>query len=73
MLSNPTATVKISAIADDVCFSDASSFSRAYKREFGCSPGDARSAAMAGFAIPANIRDRTARDVAGFSDLLGDF
>jgi AraC-like DNA-binding protein len=39
MLSNPTATVKISAIADDVCFSDASNFSRAYKREFGCRHG----------------------------------
>jgi AraC-like DNA-binding protein len=73
VLSNPTAAIKIAAIADDLCFSDASSFSRAYKREFGCSPGDTRSAAMAGFAIPANTRDRTVRDVGDFSDLLRDF
>jgi AraC-like DNA-binding protein len=73
LLSNHTAAIKIAAIADDLCFSDASSFSRAYKREFGCSPGDTRSAAMAGFVIPADTRDRTVRDVGDFSDLLRDF
>ena len=73
VLGNPTATIKISGIADDLCFSDASSFSRAYKREFGCSPGDTRSAAMAGFAIAADTRNGTFRDVADFGDLLRDF
>ena len=73
VLSNPTATVKISAIADDLCFSDASSFSRAYKKEFGYSPGETRSAAMAGFAIFAKTRDRTVRDLGVFGDLLRDF
>jgi len=73
MLSSPTAAIKISAIADDLCFSDASSFSRTYKREFGRSPRDTRSAAMAGFAIPTNARDRTVGYFADFGDLLRDF
>jgi hypothetical protein len=35
---NPAATQSISAVAEDLCFTDASSFSRVFKREFGCSP-----------------------------------
>ena len=73
MLSNPMFTVKISAMAYDLCFPDASSFSRAFKKVFGYSPTDTRSAALAGFAIPAKPRDRTVHDIAGFGDLLRDF
>ncbi|HME24526.1 MAG TPA: helix-turn-helix domain-containing protein [Acetobacteraceae bacterium] len=73
ILSNPALNTKISMLADDLCFSDASSFSRAFKKEFGCSPSDARVAALAGFAIPAIPLDGGARDVADFSDLLRDF
>ena len=38
VLSNPATTRSISAIAEDLCFADASSFSRVFKREFGYSP-----------------------------------
>jgi AraC-like DNA-binding protein len=38
VLSNPSTTQSISAITEDLCFADASSFSRAFKREFGIAP-----------------------------------
>jgi AraC-like DNA-binding protein len=47
VLLNPAATQSISAVAEDLCFTDASSFSRVFKREFGCSPSEARSAGLA--------------------------
>jgi AraC-like DNA-binding protein len=39
VLSGPASTQSVSAVAEDLCFADASSFSRVFKREFGCSPG----------------------------------
>jgi AraC-like DNA-binding protein len=73
ILSNSESNITISAIADDLCFPDASSFSRAFKKEFGCSPSDARCAALAGFAIPMMPLAHRVGDVADFSDLLRDF
>jgi AraC-like DNA-binding protein len=56
VLSDPATTKSISAIAEDLCFADASSFSRVFRREFGHSPGEVRSAALAGLAPPARQR-----------------
>ena len=56
MLSDPAATQSVSAIAEDLCVADASSFGRVFKREFGHSPGDVRSAARAGLALPVRPR-----------------
>jgi AraC-like DNA-binding protein len=53
-LIDRTSTKSISAIAEDLCFADTSSFSRSFKREFGSAPGEIRSAARAGLA-PAAI------------------
>jgi AraC-like DNA-binding protein len=53
VLTDPVRPQSISAIAQDLCFADASSFSRAFKREFGQSPGDLRAAARAGFVRSA--------------------
>jgi AraC-like DNA-binding protein len=59
---NPAATQSISAVAEDLCFTDASSFSRGFKREFGCSPSEARLAGLA----PAMPRSDV---VSGLGDL----
>lgn len=47
-LSNTANGASINAIADALCFEDASSFSRAFKQEFGLNPRDVRAAAVAG-------------------------
>ena len=45
----------IEAIAESLCFSDASTFARAFRREFGVSPSDVRLAAQSGLS-PATAR-----------------
>jgi AraC-like DNA-binding protein len=42
LLGSPDNRQPITALADDFCFADVSSFSRAFRREFGCSPSDVR-------------------------------
>jgi AraC-like DNA-binding protein len=73
ILSDPAGTQSISAIAEDLCFADASSFSRAFKREFGHSPSEARSVTLAGLAFRATPRSRELSDRADFSELLRGF
>lgn len=73
LLSDPANTRSISVIAEDLCFADASSFSRTFKREFGHSPSEARSAALAGLAPSARPRSRVLSDQADFGELLRGF
>jgi len=62
-LSDPENRQSIQSISTDFCFTDPSTFSRAFKREFGQSPSDVRSAAASGVPrtapprIRANHRD----------------
>ena len=70
VLTDPTTTELISAIAEDLCFADASSFSRTFRREFGHSPGEVRSAALAGLAPPAMPRSSEPSAGADFGELL---
>jgi AraC-like DNA-binding protein len=42
LLADPTCTRAINMIANDYCFSDSSTFSRAFRQEFGYSPRDLR-------------------------------
>jgi AraC-like DNA-binding protein len=69
MLGDSANTVSIGRIAELLCFADASSFARAFRREFGVSPNDDRAASRSG--LPAGLlpgRDEGA--VNGFRDCL---
>lgn len=60
----------IGRVAEMLCFGDASTFSRAFRREFGMTPSDVRAAAFAGL-VPVPIRNRTGEfHTASFSDSL---
>jgi AraC-like DNA-binding protein len=73
MLSDPANTQAVSAIAEDLCFADASSFSRAFKQEFGHSPGEVRSAGRAGLATPVTLRRLLSSAGSDFGELLRGF
>jgi AraC-like DNA-binding protein len=60
----------IGAVAESLCFADASNFSRAFRREFGMSPSDVRAVALAGLAPGAASRDLPGSEVGGFSNCL---
>jgi AraC-like DNA-binding protein len=51
ILSDPEKVQSISRIAEDLCFADVSNFSRIFKREFGCTPTEARYAALSGLEL----------------------
>jgi len=70
LLSDPTDQRPIAAIAAAFCFEDASSFSRAFRQEFDCSPGDFRWAARAGIALIAPRRTTAKAEIVRFADLL---
>jgi AraC-like DNA-binding protein len=70
ILCNASDTSMIGKIAESLCFADASSFSRAFRREFGMSPSDVRASALAGLrpiAQPRRTADQAARS---FRDCL---
>ena len=73
VLTDPATKKSISAIAEDLCFADASSFSRTFRREFGHSPGEVRSAALAGHAPPAMPRSSEPAAGGDFGELLRGF
>ncbi len=74
VLSDAATTRSISVIAEDLCFADTSSFSRAFKREFGHSPSEERSAALAGLPPSTTTRGRRLlSQQADFGALLGGF
>ena len=73
VLADPANTQSISSIAEDLCFADASSFSRAFKREFGHSPGELRSAALTGLAPLATTRSPSPSARGDFGELIRGF
>jgi AraC-like DNA-binding protein len=58
VLCDPSNSKPIAIIAEELCFADASGFSRAFRQEFDCSPSDIRVASRAGFAPTAIPKDR---------------
>jgi AraC-like DNA-binding protein len=57
-LADPNDQRRIIEIAEQRCFNDGTEFSRAFRREFGCSPTDVRSGQRAGlpYKPAADIR-----------------
>jgi AraC-like DNA-binding protein len=70
ILCNTSNNLPIGAIAESLCFADASNFSRAFRREFGMTPSDVRAAALAGLPPATAPRDPGGGKVRGFGDCL---
>jgi AraC-like DNA-binding protein len=70
MLCNAGSNFRIAQVADLLCFADASSFSRAFRREFGMSPTDVREAASAGLPPIPPLKAKLGSGTRTFSDCL---
>jgi AraC-like DNA-binding protein len=73
ILCDARSNLPIGEIAETLCFSDASSFSRAFRREFGMSPGEVRSASYAGFPPAPGSRELLSPEARTFTDCLRGF
>lgn len=72
LLADAANTLSIASVAETLCFADASTFSRAFRREFGMSPSDARGS-CAGEACPAASAVSGEHDINTFADCLRFF
>lgn len=71
-LSAPENAGSIGLIAERLCFSDAATFSRAFRSEFGCSPSDVRaaSAAAGGMLVPARTKAPATNQITHLGEIL---
>jgi AraC-like DNA-binding protein len=70
MLCDPSSNVSIGKVAEMLCFADGSSFSRAFRREFGMSPRDVRAGAVGGSPPKASPRNVAWPGARSFSECL---
>jgi len=70
MLCDAQSSLSIGAVSDMLCFSDASSFARAFRREFGMSPTDVRAATQAGLPPAPPSKSPLEPGALTFSDCL---
>lgn len=70
MLCDVSNTLPIVKIAEDLCFPDASSFSRAFRRAFGLAPMDVRAAARSGLRPTKQHQSGDPEHFRNFSDCL---
>lgn len=70
MLCDVSSNQAIGKVAEMLCFADASSFSRVFRREFGMSPRDVRAAALAGLVPVASPTRATEAEARSFGDCL---
>jgi AraC-like DNA-binding protein len=74
ILCDASNSYPIAKIAEMLCFADPSSFSRAFRQEFGLTPRDVRAASLAGQTIALSKATRAkATGVSSFSDSLHGF
>lgn len=72
-LSDPTDRRSIAEIAETLCFPDASSFSRAFRQEFGMPPRDVRAAWSTGQTLPLANKSDPDTEFATLRDCLSQF
>ena len=70
MLCDVTNNLTISRVAELMCFADASSFSRAFRREFGMSPSDVRLSSSAGLPPTPAAKRVTGSALRTFNECL---
>jgi AraC-like DNA-binding protein len=73
ILCDSSNNFSIAAIAETLCFADASNFSRAFRREFGMSPSEVRAASLAGLAPAATSKVAAGSESHSFADCLRAF
>ena len=69
LLCDPSNGDSIGKVAELLCFADGSSFSRAFRREFGVSPSDARAAALMGRPVMPST-SKAASGASSFEECL---
>jgi AraC-like DNA-binding protein len=69
-LANPDNLRDIHEVAEDLGFFDASAFSRTFRREYGCTPSEVRSAAVAGLGDGLLRRTETVEAAGTLTELL---
>jgi AraC-like DNA-binding protein len=73
LLCDGSNNASIGKIAELLCFADGSSFSRAFRREFGLSPSDVRAASLAGLPPAAAQKSVGPSRARSFADCLRGF
>jgi AraC-like DNA-binding protein len=73
ILCDTSSNFSINAIAETLCFADTSSFSRAFRREFGMSPSEVRGASLAGLPPAATPKGPAGPGTHSFADCLRPF
>jgi AraC-like DNA-binding protein len=73
LLCDVSNTSPIGRIAEVLCFADASSFSRVFRREFGMSPSDVRASSLAGLLPVPRLQEAGQDGINCFSDCLRGF
>jgi AraC-like DNA-binding protein len=70
ILCDTSNNFSIAAIAEALCFVDASNFSRAFRREFGMSPSEVRAASLVGVPPAATSKVPARAETRSFADCL---
>jgi AraC-like DNA-binding protein len=73
MLCDVSNTLPIAEVSASLCFFDPSTFSRAFRREFGVTPMEVRSTSRSGLQLAKHHQNSGSRQSRNFSDCLRSF